>query len=50
VGLSVRQQEMIKKEVLRKVPFERVIMQKSSVSVASNGGVGALGIAYYLKK
>jgi DegV family protein with EDD domain len=49
VGLTVRQQEMIKKEVLRRVPFERVIMQKSSVSVASNGGIGSLGMAYYLK-
>jgi hypothetical protein len=50
VGLTVKQQEMVKKEILKRVPFERIIMQKSSVSVASNGGNGALAIAYYLNQ
>lgn len=47
VGCSVEQLEWIRKEVLRYVPFERVIVQKASFSVACNSGLGTIGISYY---
>lgn len=47
VGCSVKQQEWIKKEVLKCVPFERVIVQKASFTVACNSGMETVGIAYY---
>lgn len=50
VGCSVSQQEMLKREVLKCVPFERVIVQKTSLSVACNAGMGAIGISYYLNE
>ncbi|MCM1325065.1 MAG: DegV family EDD domain-containing protein [Bacteroidales bacterium] len=46
-GCSVEQQELIRKEVLRCIPFERVIMQRTSVSIACNSGIGTFGFAYY---
>lgn len=49
-GCSVRQQEMIRKEVLKCIPFQKVIMQKSSFSNACNSGPGTIGIAYYVKE
>lgn len=47
VGCSVKQQEWIKKEVLKRVPFERVIIQKASFTVACNSGMETIGISYY---
>ncbi|MCM1210137.1 MAG: DegV family EDD domain-containing protein [Blautia sp.] len=47
-GCSVEQQELIRREVLRHVPFKRVIMQKSSVSIACSSGIGTFGFAYYV--
>ncbi|MCM1386512.1 MAG: DegV family EDD domain-containing protein [Bacillus sp. (in: Bacteria)] len=47
-GCSVEQQELIRHEVLRCVPFERVIMQRASVSIACNSGIGTFGLAYYV--
>ncbi len=47
VGCSVKQQELIKREVLKCVPFKRVIMQKASFSVACNSGMQTIGVAYY---
>lgn len=47
VGCSVGQQEIMRNEVLRRIPFKKVIMQRSSVSVACNTGIGAVGVAYY---
>ncbi len=49
VGCSIRQQEFIKNEILKNVKFERVIIQKGSVSNACNSGVGAVTIAFYEK-
>lgn len=46
-GCSVKEQEYIKKEVMKCVPFEKVIMQKASLSNASVSGIGAVGISYY---
>lgn len=47
VGCSVKQQEWIKKEILKCIPFERVVMQKASFTNACNTGKNAIGIAYY---
>lgn len=47
-GCSVEQQELIRREVLRCIPFERVIMQRTSVSIACNSGIGTFGLAYYI--
>ncbi|MDE5932719.1 MAG: DegV family EDD domain-containing protein, partial [Lachnospiraceae bacterium] len=47
-GCSVEQQELLRHEVLRYIPFQRVIMQRASVSIACNSGIGTIGIAYYL--
>lgn len=46
-GCSVEQQELIRREVLRCIPFERVIMQRTSVTIACNSGIGTFGFAYY---
>lgn len=49
VGCSVKQLESIKKEVLRCVPFERVIIKKASFTNACNSGLGAIGISFYTR-
>lgn len=48
VGCSVQQQELIKREVLRCVPFKQVIIQRASVSVSCTCGIGTFGLAYYV--
>ena len=48
VGCNVEQQEMIKREILRCVPFKQVVMQRASVSVSSSCGIGTFGLAYYM--
>lgn len=48
VGCSVEQQELIRREVLRCIPFKKVIMQRTSVSLACNAGIGTFGFAYYI--
>ena len=48
VGCTVEQQELIRREVLRCVPFKRVFMQRTSVSIACNAGIGTFGFAYYV--
>ena len=47
VGCSVEQQEIIKEEILHCIPFEKVIIQRASVSIACNSGIGTFGFAYY---
>lgn len=47
VGCSVKQQEWIKKEILKHVPFEKVITQKTSFTTACSVGMGTIGYAYY---
>lgn len=46
---SVKQQREFVDEVLKYVPFERVIVERSSVSCSTNGGLGTMGIAYLTK-
>lgn len=50
VGLNVEQQEYLRNEVLKHVPFKKVIMQKAAFSLACNVGVNAIGITYYRKE
>lgn len=47
VGCSVKQQEWIKKEILKRVPFERVITQKACFTTACSVGMESIGYAYY---
>jgi hypothetical protein len=46
-GCNARQQEYIRSEVQKLIPFKRVIMQRASVSVACNAGMYSIGMAYY---
>ncbi len=48
-GCSVKQQEEFVAEVLKYVPFEKVIVGRASVSCSTNGGLGTMGIAYLTK-
>jgi len=50
VGCSVKQQELIKSEVLKCIPFDRVIMQKASFTSGCNSGIESIGISYYSTK
>lgn len=47
VGCSVRQQEWIRKEILRYIKFDQMIIQKASFTSACNVGMESIGIAYY---
>ncbi|MGN1187547.1 MAG: hypothetical protein ACI4R6_03560, partial [Lachnospiraceae bacterium] len=47
VGLTVKQLEWIKAEVLKYVPFDKIIIQKASFSTACNSGLKTVGISYY---
>jgi DegV family protein with EDD domain len=47
VGCSVKQQQYIRTEIRKCIPFDRVIVQKGSLSNACNVGLGTVGIAYY---
>lgn len=45
-GVPLQAQQAVVEDVVGYVQFEKVIVQKSSASVAANGGLGAIGIAY----
>jgi len=47
VGCSVKQLEWIAEEVQKMATFDRVIIQKASLTVACNSGMESIGIAYY---
>ncbi|MCH5255115.1 MAG: DegV family EDD domain-containing protein [Lachnospiraceae bacterium] len=47
-GCSVEQQEMIRREILKWVPFEKVVIQRTSASIACNSGIGTFGLGYYI--
>jgi len=47
-GCSVREQELIKAELMKFLPFKRIIMQKASFTNACYVGIKAIGIAYYV--
>lgn len=47
-GCTVKEQEFIRNELLRFLPFKRIIMQKASFTNACSVGAKAVGIAYYV--
>ena len=47
-GLSVREQEYIRSEVMRMVPFKRIIMTKASFTNACSVGAKTIGISFYV--
>ena len=47
-GCSVEQQQLIRAEVLCCISFRQVVMQRTSVSIACNSGIGTFGMAYYV--
>lgn len=49
VGCTVREQEILKKEVLSRVHFQYVYIEKASMSNACNSGLKTVGIAYVYK-
>ena len=49
VGCSVKQLEWLCKEIEKCVSFDRVIIQKASLTVACNAGFESIGISYYEK-
>lgn len=49
VCCTQKQLDEIQKEVLKYIPFKKVIIQKGSFSNACNSGLRTIGIAYYLK-
>lgn len=49
-GCSVKELEIVKKEVLQQVAFEKVEILKASFTTACNAGVGTVGIAFFENK
>ncbi len=47
VGCSVKQQDILRREIMKRVPFERVISNKTSFTTACSTGLGTIGYAYY---
>ena len=45
---TVKEQEFIKSELLKFLPFKRIIMQKASFTNACSVGAKTIGIAYYI--
>lgn len=49
VGCTVHQLELLKQEILKTVPFERVLIQKTSFSNSCNSGLHSVGISFSMK-
>ncbi len=49
VGCSVKQLNAMRLELTKHISFQDVIMQKASGSIACNGGMGTVGVAYIRK-
>ncbi|MBQ8280187.1 MAG: DegV family EDD domain-containing protein [Roseburia sp.] len=47
-GCSVKEQDFLRNELMRFLPFKRIIMQKASFTNACSVGAKAVGIAYYV--
>lgn len=47
VGCSVKEQEWIRHEIQKYIPFERVIIQQASFSNSCTSGLGSVSISYY---
>lgn len=50
VGCSVKQQEWLKHEIWKSVPFKHIVVQKGSFTNACNVGIGAVAFSYYRYK
>lgn len=50
IGCSVKEITQVRKEILKHVPFAKVVIQKASFTTACNAGIGSIGIAYYQNK
>jgi len=50
VGCSVKELEKVKKEILRCIPFEKVVFQKASFTTACNAGIATIGFAFFENK
>ena len=50
VGCTVKEQREIVNEIMGCIPFERCILQKSSVSTSANAGYGTIGIAFFTNR
>lgn len=46
---TIKQQEEFLDEILKYIPFEKVILTRASVSCSTNGGLGTMGLAYLTK-
>ena len=47
VNCSVKQLDFIVGEVKKRIPFERIIVQKTSFTVACSSGLESIGISYF---
>ena len=47
VNCSVKQLDFIINEVKKRVPFKRIIVQKTSLTVACSSGLESIGIAFF---
>ena len=47
VGCNVEQLELVQKEILKNIAFQKVIIQKASCSTACNSGIGSVSISYF---
>lgn len=47
-GCTVEQLDLIRREIKRHYPFKRVIVQRTSVSIACSTGIGTIGFSYYI--
>ncbi|MBQ8821639.1 MAG: DegV family EDD domain-containing protein [Lachnospiraceae bacterium] len=48
-GVTVKEQETITSEIQKYISFDKTIVQNASVSNTSIGGIGTVGIAFFLK-
>ena len=48
-GITVKEQESITSEITKYINFDRMVVQNASVSNTSIGGIGTVGIAFFLK-
>lgn len=48
VGCTIEQQTLIQREILKHIPFKKIIIQRASVTTACNSGIGTFGFAYYV--
>ncbi|MCH5252097.1 MAG: response regulator [Lachnospiraceae bacterium] len=48
-GCTIKEQKEFVDEILKYIPFEKVIVERASVSGSSNGGLGTMGFSYLTK-